>query len=169
MYQGYIGDLARMAVHGEPTDRMNDLMEQIESLQQLVRTVVKAGTRGADIYDVAVPALRDLPDSENMRFLAHGMGLITHEVPRLTATGPVPYPADHAETPLQAGNVLSIESWVEDPVVGFIKLEDTLIVTDEGYEAPGDVGRGYNRVSELTCASPKQCAPPPWPSWTSQP
>jgi Xaa-Pro aminopeptidase len=146
MYHGYIGDLARMAVHGEPTPRMIELMEQVESIQQLVRTVVKAGVRGADIYDVAVPALQRCPDSDNMRFLAHGMGLITHEVPRLTAVGPVPYPADHAEKPLQAGNVLSIETWVEDPEIGFVKLEDTLIVTEAGYEAPGDEGRGYTRV-----------------------
>jgi Xaa-Pro aminopeptidase len=146
MYHGYIGDLARMAVHGEPTPRMIELMEQVESIQQLVRTVVKAGVRGADIYDVAVPALQRCPDSDNMRFLAHGMGLITHEVPRLTAVGPVPYPADHAEKPLQAGNVLSIETWVEDPEIGFVKLEDTLIVTDAGFEAPGDEGRGYTRV-----------------------
>jgi Xaa-Pro aminopeptidase len=146
MYQGYIGDLARMAVHGEPTTRMNELMDQIESIQQLVRTVVKAGVRGADIYDAALPALQRCPDRDNMRFLAHGMGLITHEVPRLTAVGPVPYPADHAEKPLQAGNVLSIESWVEDPEIGFVKLEDTLIVTESGYEAPGDEGRGYTQV-----------------------
>jgi Xaa-Pro aminopeptidase len=146
MYQGYIGDLARMAVHGEPTARMNHLMDQIESIQQLVRTVVKAGVRGADIYDIALPALAKSPDKDNLRFLAHGMGLITHEVPRLTAVGPVPYPADHAERPLRAGNVLSIETWVEDPNVGFIKLEDTLIVTQDGYEAPGDEGRGYSRV-----------------------
>jgi Xaa-Pro aminopeptidase len=146
MYQGYIGDLARMAVHGEPTARMTELMDQIESIQQLVRTVVKAGVRGADIYDTALPAVAKCPDTANMRFLAHGMGLITHEVPRLTGVGPVPYPADHAEVPLQPGNVLSIESWVEDPEIGFIKLEDTLIVTEDGYEAPGDEGRGYTVV-----------------------
>lgn len=146
MYQGYIGDLARMAVHGPPTARMNELMEQIESVQQLVRSVVKAGVRGADIYDAALPALDACPDREVMRFLAHGMGLITHEVPRLTSAGPVPYPAAHAERPLEAGNVLSIESWVEDPDIGFIKLEDTLIVTDDGFEAPGDEGRGYTVV-----------------------
>jgi len=146
MYQGYIGDLARMAVHGEPTARMTELMDQIESIQQLVRTVVRAGVRGADIYDIALPAVAKCPDKASMRFLAHGMGLITHEVPRLTAVGPVPYPADHAETPLHAGNVLSIESWVEDPEIGFIKLEDTLIVTEDGYEAPGDDGRGYTVV-----------------------
>lgn len=146
MYHGYIGDLARMAVHGEPTPRMTEIMEQIESVQQLVRTVVRAGARGADIYDAALPAVARCPDRATMRFLAHGMGLITHEVPRLTATGPVPYPADHAELPLQAGNVLSIESWIEDPEIGFVKLEDTLVVTAEGYEAPGDQGRGYTVV-----------------------
>jgi len=146
MYEGYIGDLARMAVHGEPTARMTELMDQMESVQQIVRTVVKAGRRGADIYDAALPALAACPDHKVMRFLAHGMGLITHEVPRLTSVGPVPYPGDHAELPLQAGNVLSIESWVEDPEIGFVKLEDTLIVTDDGHEAPGDQGRGYNVV-----------------------
>lgn len=148
MYQGYIGDLARMAVHGEPNARMVDLMDQIESIQQLVRTVVKAGVRGADIYDAALPALDKSPDSSHLRFLAHGMGLITHEVPRLTAVGPVPYPADHAERPLEAGNVLSIETWAEDPEIGFVKLEDTLIVTNDGYEAPGDDGRGYTVVHD---------------------
>jgi Xaa-Pro aminopeptidase len=74
------------------------------------------------------------------------MGLITHEAPRLTSTGPVPYPGDHADVPLKAGMVLSIESWVESDQVGFIKLEDTLIVTDQGWEAPGDTGRGWNRA-----------------------
>lgn len=39
--------------------------------------------------------------------------------------------------------VLSIETWVENGEVGFVKLEDTLIVTADGWEAPGDVGRGY--------------------------
>jgi hypothetical protein len=41
--------------------------------------------------------------------------------------------------------VLSIETWVENREVGFVKLEDTLIVTDDGWEAPGDTGRGWNR------------------------
>jgi hypothetical protein len=40
--------------------------------------------------------------------------------------------------------VLSIETWVEDGTVGFVKLEDTLIVSETGWEAPGDAGRGWN-------------------------
>ncbi len=146
MYQGYIGDLARMAVAGEPTALMNDLMDEIESVQQAARTAVAAGHRGGDIFTVAEKALASCAHRDEMFFVAHGMGLITHEVPRLTGTGPVPYPADHAAAPLDAGMVLSIETWVENREVGFIKLEDTLIVTDGGWEAPGDTGRGWNRA-----------------------
>jgi Xaa-Pro aminopeptidase len=146
MYQGYIGDLARMGVAGEPTALMADLFNEIESVQQAARTVVAAGRRGGDIFSVAEKALADCAHREEMSFVAHGMGLITHEVPRLTGTGPVPYPADHAGAPLETGMVLSIETWVEDGAVGFVKLEDTLIVTDDGWEAPGDTGRGWNRA-----------------------
>ena len=146
MFQGYIGDLARMAVAGEPTTLMTDLMDEIESVQQAARTAVAAGMPGGDIFSVAENARAECPHGSEVFFIAHGMGLITHEVPRLTATGPVPYPADHADVPLEAGMVLSIESWVESEEAGFIKLEDTLIVTEQGWDAPGDVGRGWNRV-----------------------
>jgi Xaa-Pro aminopeptidase len=146
MYQGYIGDLARMAVAGEPTSLMTDLMDEIESVQQAARTAVAAGQRGGDIFSVAEKALAECAHRDELRFVAHGMGLITHEAPRLTSTGPVPYPGDHADVGLEAGMVLSIESWVESEEVGFIKLEDTLIVTDQGWEAPGDTGRGWNRA-----------------------
>lgn len=148
MFHGYIGDLARMAVHNQPTDLMVELMDDIEEVQQAARTVVRAGARAADIFDVANAQLAESDHRAHMKFVAHGMGLITHEVPRLTSTGPVPYPGDHAEQPLESGNVLSIETWVEDPIVGFVKLEDTLIVTDDGWQAPGDMGRGYNIVTD---------------------
>jgi Xaa-Pro aminopeptidase len=145
MYQGYIGDLARMAVAGEATALMTELLDEIESVQQAARTAVAAGQRGGDIFAVAEKALAGCAHRGEMFFVAHGMGLITHEVPRLTGTGPVPYPGDHADTPLEAGMVLSIETWVENHDVGFVKLEDTLIVTGDGWDAPGDTGRGWNR------------------------
>ena len=80
-----------------------------------------------------------------MHFVAHGMGLIPHEAPRLTATGPIPYPAKHAKRPLETGMVLSIETHVKHPDVGFVKLEDTVVVTESGWEAFGDWGRGWNQ------------------------
>ena len=34
------------------------------------------------------------------------------------------------------------------PKRGLLKLEDTLLVTESGYEALGDDGRGWNRAGE---------------------
>jgi Xaa-Pro aminopeptidase len=41
--------------------------------------------------------------------------------------------------------VISIETTLQHPRRGYIKLEDTLAVTDDGWEAFGDRGRGWNR------------------------
>jgi len=71
------------------------------------------------------------------------MGLITHEAPRLTDRAVAPYPATHLSKPMEAGMVLSVETHIADPAVGFVKLEDTLFVTEDGWEAPGDIARGW--------------------------
>ncbi len=146
MYKGYIGDLSRMGIDTEPTARQISLLAQVETVQQEARTQIAAGKKGRDIYTHSLDVISKLPDGDNMRFVAHGMGLIVHEAPRLTNTGPVPYPDTHADEPLKAGYVLSIESWFEDVESGFIKLEDTIIVTDDGWEAPGDDARGWNHA-----------------------
>ena len=41
--------------------------------------------------------------------------------------------------------VLSIETTLAHPRRGFVKLEDTVAVTADGWEAFGDGGRGWNR------------------------
>jgi Xaa-Pro aminopeptidase len=92
--------------------------------------------------------LESCPHQKDMHFVAHGMGLIAHEAPRLTATGPIPYPDKHANRPLESGMVLSIETHLKHPDVGFVKLEDTVAVTDSGCEAFGDWGRGWNVAKE---------------------
>ena len=66
-----------------------------------------------------------------MHFLGHGMGLVSHEAPRLTKTGPVPYDDYDAHRPLEAGMVISVETTLQHPKRGFIKLEDTAVVTDD--------------------------------------
>jgi Xaa-Pro aminopeptidase len=143
---GYIGDLARMAVMGRPTSLMRDRLMEIDAVQMAARKAIKAGALGGEIFEQAQKAQESFPHGKAMSFIAHGMGLIGHEAPRLTSSGPVPYPASHAELPLEAGMVLSIETTVQDPKAGYLKLEDTVAVTESGWEAYGDRGRGWNVV-----------------------
>lgn len=143
--KGYVGDLCRMAILGEPDQELRDMLSEIEEIQQAARKPIRAGAIGQEIYEASGKVLARSRNRNIMHFVAHGMGLITHEAPRLTSTGPVPYPGDDAGKPLEEGMVISIETTLPHPRRGFIKLEDTIAVTANGYEAFGDQGRGWNR------------------------
>lgn len=144
-YRGYIGDLCRMAVAGEPDRELVDLLAEIEEVQQAARKPIRPGALGKEIFAAGEAALARQPNREHTHFTAHGMGLVSHEAPRLTGSGPVPYPGDDADRPLQAGYVISIETTMPHPRRGFIKLEDTVCVTETGCRGFGDGGRGWNR------------------------
>ncbi len=143
-YHGYIGDICRMAIQGEPDAELNDLLAEIETIQRAAMKPIKAGALGKEIYAAADPLVKKSKHHNHMEFLGHGMGLVSHEAPRLTNHGPVPYPADDADIPLEAGSVISVETTLLHPARGFIKLEDTVIVTDTGHEVYGEGGRGWN-------------------------
>jgi Xaa-Pro aminopeptidase len=117
---------------------------ELNHLRNAARIAIQPGALGSEIYETALHTLKSCSHQNDMRFVAHGIGLIAHEAPRLTATGPIPYSDKHASRPLEAGMVISIETHVKHPDVGFVKLEDTVAVTDSGWEAFGDWGRGWN-------------------------
>jgi len=144
-YHGYIGDLCRMAIHGEPDAELEDMLAEIESVQRAAMKPIKAGVMGSEIYAAAEPVLRKSKQHNHSHFLAHGMGLVSHEAPRLTSRGPVPYDAYDAVRPLESGMVVSVETTLQHPQRGFIKLEDTVVVTDVGFDIYGEDGRGWNR------------------------
>lgn len=144
-YCGYIGDLCRMGIIGEPDPELLDLLGVVDAIQQAARRPIRADARGGDIFVEAERVLAASPHKAYTHFVAHGMGIISHEAPRLTSAGNVPYPGDDADLPLRPGMVLSIETTMSHRR-GYIKLEDTLAVTETGFEAFGDYGRGWNRL-----------------------
>ncbi len=145
-YKGYIGDLCRMAIQGEPDAELEDLLAEIEGIQRAAMKPIRAGVIGGDIYAAAAPLVQKSKHHNHLEFLAHGMGMVSHEAPRLTDRGPVPYPSEYAKEPLEAGMVVSVETTLMHPARGFIKLEDTVVVTDTGHEMYGEGARGWNRA-----------------------
>jgi Xaa-Pro aminopeptidase len=149
-YHGYIGDLCRMAIHGEPDAELQDMLGDIEEIQRAAMKPIKAGAMGSEVYAAGEARLAKSKYHNNTHFLAHGMGLVSHEAPRLTATGPVPYDDYDAKRPLDAGMVVSVETTLQHPKRGFIKLEDTAVVTDRGCDIYGEGARGWNRGGTAT-------------------
>lgn len=143
--QGYIGDICRMGILGEPDAQLVDLLGEIEEIQQAAFAEIRAGAPGAAAIAAGQAALTRQPNRQYTDFFGHGMGLVSHEAPFLLTNHPVAYEGRDADRPLRAGMVLSIETHMLHPTRGFIKLEDTVAVTDTGYEMFGSRGRGWNQ------------------------
>jgi Xaa-Pro aminopeptidase len=146
-YKGYIGDLCRMGILGEPDSELVDLLEVIEEIQQRARRPIRRGAAGAEIFAAANELVDASPHRAYLEFMAHGMGLVSHEAPRLINYDSWSYEGYDATRPLEADMVISIETTMAHPERGFIKLEDTVAVTEEGCEGFGDGGRRWNRAS----------------------
>ena len=140
---GYLGDLCRMAVMGEPTSLMRDLLDEVRAIQDAPRKVLKAGVTGGELFAAAEAVVSKSDYRDQIRFVAHGMGMIQHEAPHIRGMTAIDYPPHYSNRPLRAGMVLSIETDLKNPEVGFVKLEDTVVVTDDGCEAYGDDIRDY--------------------------
>ncbi len=134
-----------MGVLGEPEPELTDLLAEVEAVQQAAFAKVRAGAQGGDLIEAGQAELARQPSRDCTDFFAHGMGVITHEAPFLMTNHPVRYEGVDRDRPLQPGMVLSVETTMLHPERGFIKLEDTLAVTDGGYELYGHEGRGWNR------------------------
>ena len=146
-YKGYIGDLCRMGIiGGKPDQEQQDILGFVEEVQQAVSKPIRPGGRGGDVCEIAERMLDASPHRKYAHFMAHGMGLVSHEAPRLMNSPRFSYDGYDMERPLEPGMVVSIETTVQHPTRGFIKLEDTVIVTDTGNEALGDGGRGWNKA-----------------------
>ena len=144
-YRGYIGDLCRMGVLGEPDAELVDLLAEVEAVQQAAFGHARPGVDGRVMIEAAEAELRAGPSAAFNDFFVHGMGLISHEVPFLMTNHPVAYDGVDADRPLLPGMVVSVETTMLHPRRGFIKLEDTLAITDTGYEMYGARARGWNQ------------------------
>ena len=96
-YHGYIGDLCRMGVVGnKPDTELDDLLAFVEEVQMASRKPIKHGAPGSSICAVGDKLVAASPHKAYTHFMAHGMGLVSHEAPRLMKDGPVPTPATTA-------------------------------------------------------------------------
>ena len=77
---------------GEPDAELEDLLAEIDLIQMTARKPIRAGVLGREIFAAAEEPLRQSRYGNSIEFVAHGMGLISHEAPRLTDRGPIPYP-----------------------------------------------------------------------------
>jgi Xaa-Pro aminopeptidase len=123
---GYCSDCTRTFVTGELPDDLGRAYDVVERAQEAGVAAVRAGADSAAVDRTA----RDVIEAEGLgdafgHGLGHGVGLDVHEPPWLNAEWP---------STLAAGNVVTVEPGVYLPGRGGVRIEDLVIVTDDGAE-----------------------------------
>ncbi|MFB6304069.1 MAG: M24 family metallopeptidase [Haloferacaceae archaeon] len=131
---GYHADMTRTYAVGDPSDRVREWHALVDEARRAALDAVSPGATGEAVHDAAcdvfedagLPTLRADPGADTgfIHSTGHGVGLDVHELPRL---GP-----DGGE--LRPGHVITIEPGLYDPAVGGIRIEDLVVVTEDGYE-----------------------------------
>jgi len=128
-YKGYCADMTRTICLGEPAEtRMVELYEIVLLAMKTCEAGLHAGISGKDADALArdVLAAHDLGDYY-VHGTGHGIGLQIHEAPSLSPRAP-------ESTILPAGSVVTVEPGVYIPGWSGLRIEDSGVVTENGFE-----------------------------------
>jgi Xaa-Pro aminopeptidase len=125
---GYVSDYTRTLATGELDGEMGDAYGVVRAAQQAGLDAIRAGMSGVEVDAAA----RDVVEGSDFagtfgHGLGHGLGLDVHESPRLST--------ESSDT-LAAGNLVTVEPGVYLAGRFGIRIEDDVIVTDDGLENP---------------------------------
>jgi Xaa-Pro aminopeptidase len=122
---GYHSDCTRTWATGELPDELAEAYALVQRAQAAALSAVRPGPEGREVDAVARDMIEAAGHGEHFGHgLGHGVGLEIHEAPRLART---------AEAPLASGNVVTVEPGVYLPGRGGVRIEDLVVVTEDGH------------------------------------
>jgi Xaa-Pro aminopeptidase len=126
VYEGYCSDITRTIVLGKPNERQREIYEIVLHAQQTALEAVRPGVTGREVDKVARDIITERGYGEQFgHSTGHGIGLEIHEAPTLSVNG---------ETVLQSGMVVTVEPGIYLPGFGGVRIEDDVVVTEQGKE-----------------------------------
>lgn len=131
--EGYHADLARTYCLGRANPKVLEAHDALVTIQSAIREAAKPGSTASRVYEAAIARAGELGWGDYFQgrgeqkgtFVGHGLGLEVDERPLLS-------PRD--ETVIRENMTFTAEIFIVHPDFGEVKLEDTLLVTNDGLE-----------------------------------
>ena len=137
VHHGYCVDLSRTVCVGRADAQAHRLHGAVRAAQGAALAAIRPGVRASAVDAAARKVLAGLGLSEAFgHSTGHGLGIELHELPRIGRPR-VEGDAETADTEdllLSSGMVFTVEPGVYLPDIGGVRIEDDVLVTEDGYE-----------------------------------
>lgn len=132
-YMMYCSDIARNAVFGDVPSKMKGYYQAILAGEQKGLEAIRPGVAASDLFHLMVDTVRKngIPHYER-HHCGHGIGLDGYEMPLI---------ALQDATVLEEGMVLCLETPYYELGLGGLQVEDTVLVTSDGFELLTELDR----------------------------
>jgi Xaa-Pro aminopeptidase len=123
---GYCSDCTRTFATGHTDDAMREVYEVVLSAQEAALAQVKPGASCIEVHETAKRVITDAGYGDYFNHgTGHGVGVEIHEEPRFRSGF-----GGH----LEPGNVVTVEPGVYLPERFGVRIEDLVVVTEDGHE-----------------------------------
>ena len=121
----YCSDQTRTYWIGDkPSPRFTEMLDHVQEAQRRAIAALRPGISGREVHTIAVDYFASCGmDQYFTHSLGHGVGLETHEGPRLSP---------RATEPLQSGMIVTIEPGLYFPGWGGARWEHMAVITEDG-------------------------------------
>ncbi|MCH9703190.1 MAG: M24 family metallopeptidase, partial [Chlamydiae bacterium] len=124
----YHSDMTRVLLPKDPDPKMVEIYAVVKEAQKRALALCKPKSVVADLDAAARDYITECGYGDHfVHSLGHGIGLEVHEAPRLYKEG-----AD-VDLRLEAGMAITIEPGIYLPGIGGVRIEDTVVITNEGH------------------------------------
>ena len=123
---GYNSDITRTVIAGRPDPKQEEVYSVVLEAQRLAIEAIRPGLTGREIDAAARDFIASRGYGPNFGHgLGHGLGLHCHDPGTLSRRG---------EIPLEPGMVFTVEPGVYIAGWGGVRIEDDIVVTEDGCE-----------------------------------
>jgi Xaa-Pro aminopeptidase len=130
---GYNSDCTRTVAAGEPNEEAASVYAVVLEAQLAGLGAVRPGAGGRDVDRAARAVVEAAGQGDRFGHgLGHGVGLEVHEDPRLS---------QRSDDVLAPGNAVTVEPGIYLPGRFGVRIEDLVVVTDDGCEILSSIGK----------------------------
>ena len=132
LVDGYHADQTRSYILGKADKKIETSYSHLKEIADYLIQAIKPGLKCREIYQMAIEKSKELKVTDTFlnfgrgrksRMIGHGIGLELNESPILSM---------YDDSEISDGHVVALDMHMMDENVGVVKLEDMILITDNG-------------------------------------